>query len=42
MQMQSVLEPLPLNPSETPPETVESTPLKAMQMQSALKTLPLA
>ena len=50
MQMQSVLEPLPLAHGETPPETVvpktrspsKSTPSTAMQMQSALRTLPLA
>ena len=50
MQMQSVLEPLPLAQDETPPETVvpktrspsKSTPSTAIQMQSALRTLPLA
>ena len=50
MQMQSALKPLPLAPSETPPDTVvpktrspwKSTPLTAMEMQSALKPLPLA
>ena len=50
MQMQSVLEPLPLAHGETPPETVvpktrspsKSTPSTAMHKQSALKPPPLA
>ena len=50
MHMQSALKPLPLAPSETPPETAvpetrslsKSTQSTALQMQSALKPLPLA
>ena len=50
MQMQSVLEPLPLAHGETPPETVvpktrspsKSTPSTAMHKPSALKPPPLA
>jgi len=42
MQMQRARKPLPLAHGDAPPETVESTPLTAMRMQTALKPLPHA